>query len=66
MFEFTVAEKEHCHLENEPRGRAGMMGGNTGWITEGKKGSGELVKGPGVTCTKSSAKERPWRALLCY
>lgn len=30
MFGFTVAEKEHCYLENEPRGKAGMMGENTG------------------------------------
>lgn len=26
MFGFTVAEKEHCYLENEPRGRAEIMG----------------------------------------
>lgn len=47
MFGFTVAEKEHCYLENEPGGRARMMGaagsrrgGKSGWITEGKTGLG--------------------------
>lgn len=55
MFEFTVAEKEHCYLENEPRGRAGMMGENTGRDHRRQNRLRHrqelLVRGPGVTGT---------------
>lgn len=55
MFGFSVAEKEHCYLENEPRGRAGTMGGNSGMDHRRQNRLRQrqklLVRGPGVTCT---------------
>lgn len=63
MFGFTIAEKEHCYLENEPRGRAEITGAaGRGRQREGKgKPDGSqktkqskhrqnlLARGPGVT-----------------
>lgn len=58
MFGFTVAEKEHCYLENKPRGRAEIMGaagrgrGRARWMAHSRQNRHRqnlLARGPGVT-----------------
>lgn len=61
-FGFTVAEKEHYYLENEPRERAEIMGaagtgrGKTRWMAQRRQNSlghrqNLLARGHGVTFT---------------
>lgn len=59
MFGFTIAEEEHCYLENEPRGRAEITGaagrrrGRAHWMAHRRQNSlrhrqNLLARGPGV------------------